>query len=157
MVVTLSTDNFEIYKRYLPHWRANNVIYFTTWRLQQAHESLSPEERSLVAGVVEFFHKKRYWLLAYVIMDDHVHVLVRLPQDRPLQTVLHSWKSYSANQLQRQFSRERAVWQDESFDRIVRDTDEFENILRYIAHNPVKRWPEVKEYPWVRILEEEMD
>jgi len=150
MDLTHSADNFSIYKRYLPHWRATNVIYFVTWHLQLGIPPLSPKERTLVADVIEHFNNQRYWLLAYVIMDDHVHAVLRLNHERPLEEVFHSWKSYSANQLQRRFCRRGAVWQDESHDRIVRDSEELHNILQYMAHNPVKRWPEMKDYPWSR-------
>lgn len=152
MDTTLASENIEIYRRHMPHWRADHVIYFITWRLHKACRQLSSDERTLVVDAIEHFHKRRYWLLAYVIMDDHVHILVRLASDKPLQTVLHSWKSFTANQLQRRFERIGAVWQDESFDRIVRDTNELQNALQYIAHNPVKRWPDTREYPWLRIF-----
>ncbi len=150
---TFFSDNFDVYRRQLPHWRADTVIYFVTWRLHKGNVPLSPEERTVVARTIEHFHASRYWLLAFVVMDDHVHVLVRLGGDETLQKTVHTWKSYSANQLQRNFGRVGAVWQDESLDRIVRDADELDVKRQYIAHNPVKRWPDLQEYEWVRQFE----
>ena len=43
----------------------------------------------------------------------------------------------------------RAVWQDESFDRIVRDQAELNEKGRYILGNPFKRWPELNTYEWI--------
>ena len=146
-------DNFEIYRRHLPHWRADDVIYFVTWRLHLTNAPLEPEERSLVAQAIEHFHSSRYWLIASVVMDDHVHVLVRLASGIQLQSTVHSWKSYTANKLQRSLVRESVVWQDEYYDRIVRDPAELANYMEYIAANPVKRWPGIKEYPWLQIYE----
>jgi REP-associated tyrosine transposase len=41
------------------------------------------------------------------------------------------------------------VWQDESFDRIVRNEGELEQKFNYILGNPWKRWPSLDRYPWV--------
>ncbi len=62
---------------------------------------------------------------------------------------LHSWKSFTARQMQREHQRCGRIWQDESFDRIVRDDEEFAQKLDYIVGNPWKRWPELGDYPWV--------
>jgi REP element-mobilizing transposase RayT len=94
---------------------------------------------------------RRYWLAAYVVMDDHVHVIVRPAGDRRLEAIVHTWKSYTANQMQRVFARQGAVWQDESYDRIIRDGREFDETLAYLGNNPQRRWPEVEHYPWLRV------
>ena len=41
------------------------------------------------------------------------------------------------------------MWQDESFDRIIRDEKEYSEKLKYIQNNPYKRWPELSEYDWL--------
>jgi len=90
-----------------------------------------------------------YALDAYVVMNDHVHVLVR-PGDRiQLEKLVHSWKSFSTHELQRVWGRRGRVWQREYFDRIVRDEAEWLEKMAYIAHNPFKRWPECGGYRWV--------
>ena len=85
-------------------------------------------------------------------MDDHVHVLVRIAPETSLQQVVHSWKSFTANRFQKETGRVGSIWQQEPYDRIVRDRFELDNVLQYIAYNPTKRWPDLKEYPWVKIL-----
>ena len=87
-------------------------------------------------------------------MNDHVHVLVRPIAGFALEDLVHSWKSYSANHLLRAHHRVGVVWQDEYFDRIVRDEKEFRQKFEYILCNPWKRWPEVEEYTWVWGTEE---
>jgi hypothetical protein len=42
-----------------------------------------------------------------------------------------------------------SIWQEEYFDRIVRDEKEFLDKVQYILNNPLKRWPEMEGYPWV--------
>jgi putative DNA methylase len=78
-----------------------------------------------------------YELRAWVVMPNHVHAL--LHPHRRLAEVMCTIKSASArcaNQILRRVGE--AFWQDESFDRWVRNADERERTVRYIEHNPVK-------------------
>ena len=108
------------------------------------------EERSKVAQALQHFDGKRYELSAYVVMDDHVHVVAQPFDGQELKQIVHSWKSFTANRLQREHRRVGAVWQQESFDRIVRDEAEWLEKIRYIMNNPLKRWPELRSYEWVK-------
>ena len=83
-------------------------------------------------------------------MNDHVHVLFSPNSDHRVEEILHTWKSYTAHALQRT-GRVGPVWQDESFDRIVRTEAEFVEKEVYIRNNPRKRWPDVVDYPWVGV------
>jgi type I restriction enzyme R subunit len=106
----------------------------------------------LVTEALKHFDGQRYQLGAYVVMNDHVHVLVTPLARNALKDILHSWKSFTAHQI-----RHKSVgrlWQDEYFDRIVRDEKEFVEKLRYVVGNPWKRWPHLEAYPWVWPLEE---
>lgn len=145
-------QNLEVYRRRLPHWRLPGSIYFVTWRIhpsQKPHE-LASEERSLVADAIRHFDGERFLLHGWVVMHDHAHLLIQPNLERDLSGILHSIKSYAANQLQRRFGRQRAVWQDESFDRIMRNEHEYFEKLDYVLTNPQRRWPEMREpYPWV--------
>jgi putative transposase len=145
----LKKGELEIYRRRLPHWRLKESIYFITWRLHPSQYELNPEERDIITEVVKHFDGNRYDLFAYVVMHDHVHALVKPAEKYTLSQVVHSWKSFSANRLQRQFNRRKCVWQDEYFDRIVRDEAELLEKAQYIINNPFKVWPEIEEYPWV--------
>ncbi|HET6383612.1 MAG TPA: transposase [Armatimonadota bacterium] len=121
-------------------------MYFVTWRLGAGQPPLAEGERALVMAAVRHFDGERYYLAACVIMDDHVHVLVQPAERLKLERITHSWKSYSANRLQLSFGRGGRIWQSESFDRIVRDHEEFDEKYRYIAKNPRKRWPDITSY-----------
>ncbi len=68
----------------------------------------------------------------------------RLPRLTPILR-----KSFTARERQREHQRFGRVLQDESFDRSVRDNEEFAQKLDYIVGNPWKRWPELGDYPWV--------
>ncbi len=109
-----------------------------------------PEIAQIVVGSV---HKGaglgHYELGAYVVMANHVHLLIRplIAPDR----LLKSLKGATAREANRLSGRTGApFWQKESYDHCVRNQIEFEKIRRYIETNPVKaglvRNPE--DYPW---------
>src|SRR5216684_5440753 len=123
------------YRRKLPHWRQDQVTYSVTWRLARGREEPDGSKRGLVVAAIKSFDGQRYQLAAYVVMDDHVHVLLRPFAGYELKAILHSWKSFTAPQ-QREHKRFGRVWQDESFDRIVRDDEEFAKSLITMSEIP---------------------
>lgn len=138
----------RITTRRLPHVEEPEATCFLTWRLAKGQAALNQEERELVVEVLRYFSEDRYRLLVWVVMDSHVHCVVRLFPDQTLSSLLHSWKSYSANQLQRRFDRRNVIWQEERYDRIIRTEKELMATAKYILDNPFKKWPELKSYSW---------
>jgi REP element-mobilizing transposase RayT len=136
------------YYRNLPHWRDEVAVYFVTWRLHQDQAPLVPVERRVVGDALMHFDGRRYLLFGWVVMHDHVHVIVQ-PESQPLADILHTWKSYTAWKLQREGLRQGRVWQDESWDRLVRDERELAQKMTYVWNNPICRWPELQgDYEW---------
>jgi REP element-mobilizing transposase RayT len=78
-----------------------------------------------------------YTFHAWVIMSNHVHLLVapRVEPERFLQSV----KGYTAREANRLLRRTgEPFWQGESYDRWIRDQQEFERVRKYIEYNPVR-------------------
>lgn len=101
-----------------------------------------PELRDLVSGAYRHFDGERYELGEFVVMPNHTHVLVRPLPGFELEEILHSWKSHTGRQINSMLRRKGPVWQEESYDRIVRDGAEFARTGRYIRNNalpPEKR------------------
>ena len=69
-------DSSHFYRRRLPHYRERDANYFVTWRLAPGKELSSPE-RDLIAAELHHNSQQRYELYAYVVMNDHVHVLLQ--------------------------------------------------------------------------------
>ncbi len=133
----------------MPHWRLSGSVYFVTWRLGPAQAELTADERGLIMSALQHFDGHRYELYACVVMPDHVHVLLKPLGNYQVERIVHSWKSFTAHKFQKECGREVPIWQEEYFDRIVRDEKEFLDKAQYIINNPLKRWPEGEEYPWV--------
>ena len=93
---------------------------------------------AIVEEALRFFDGQRYVLSHYVIMPNHVHVLVRPVKGHLLKEILHTWKSFSAHKLNEALGREGKFWQDESFDCIVRNAAQLEKYAAYIRENPTK-------------------
>jgi REP element-mobilizing transposase RayT len=68
---------------------------FRHWRLEKDQSALTIIERERVACVLRHFIGVRYELFAYVVMNGHVHVLVEPAARVALESIVHSWKSYS--------------------------------------------------------------
>ena len=97
-----------------------------------------PDVREVVVGAIRHFEGTRYNLDAFVVMPNHVHVLVTPWEPWGLGQIQHSWKSYTAHEINRLLGRTGAFWHEEGFDHIVRDAAHLERFQRYIAENPAK-------------------
>jgi putative transposase len=143
---------YRIHQSRLPHF-----ITFTCYRRHHYvsnHASRDEFLKSLERT------RLRYNLLIYgfVVMPNHIHVLISEPQEGTIANVIQSLKISSAKQIKAKqgqkphncqpkaivgHERNSPFWQARYYDRNVRDHDEFTNDLKYIHRNPVKRggWP----------------
>lgn len=93
----------------------------------------------LAEGVLRYYDGERYELGAYVVMPNHVHAVVAPLQGYALSSILHTWKSYSAQKINALVGRQGRLWQKETFDHIVRSPEQLERINAYIRDNPKMR------------------
>ena len=96
------------------------------------------EVQGIVAAGMRHFDGIRLHLGDFVIMPNHVHALMTPIDGFELEEVLHSVKSWTANQVNGVLSRTGELWMKDSFDRLVRDGEELLRIQQYIRRNPVK-------------------
>jgi putative transposase len=92
----------------------------------------------VVADAILYGEKGRtfYELGAWVIMPNHVHVLLR--HKTPLPVIMRWLKGSTAREANRILGRTgEPFWQNESFDHRVRTELELDRIVRYVEHNPV--------------------
>ena len=107
-----------------------------------------PRAASVVEG--NWLHRdgQDYRLLAWVVMPNHVHLLVEIWQT-PQSKLVKDWKGYTGRRVNRVLGRRGQLWQDDYWDRYVRDEAHYRKVRRYIEMNPVKaglvktpeRWP----------------
>ena len=92
----------------------------------------------IVAEALRHFDGERLALISSVVMPNHVHALFVQNADWPLEKLLRSWKSFSSRKINSLLRRDGSLWQQDYFDRLVRDEKHFTNCVRYIRMNPAK-------------------
>lgn len=117
--------------------------------LDECHGSCVLRNRSIGATVVEaleHFHGSRVWTGDFVVMPNHVHAILTPIDAHELEEILHSIKSYTAGKINRTINQVGRFWQRESYDHIVRDSEQLGAYQQYIAANPSKAKLTVGEY-----------
>lgn len=89
-------------------------------------------------------------LHGFVVMPDHVHTIISLVGGKTLPQVMHSLKSYTANQINKMRGMRGKVWQEGYYDYALRNVKDAERKLRYTLGNPLRKQlaEEVDLYPW---------
>jgi|HubBroStandDraft_6_1064221.scaffolds.fasta_scaffold08507_2 REP element-mobilizing transposase RayT len=109
-----------------------------------------PRVAKIVADAIKHFEGERYHLLAWCVMPNHVHVVFSPLEDHTLETILHSWKSFSAEQANRLLGRTGRFWQREYFDHLVRNEASLRKIIQYVKDNPQRAG--LHDWPWVEVI-----
>jgi REP element-mobilizing transposase RayT len=118
------------------------------------------EIAEIVASSINFFEKIRYISHAWCIMPNHVHWLMTpFESDTSslvLSKIIHSIKSYSANQANKKLKRTGEFWHREYYDHCVRSSEEFGRLITYTVNNPVKAGlcKEWRDWPWTKCSQE---
>jgi putative transposase len=126
-------------KRRLPHWELEGSTYFLTFRVHHRLGQVLSDATlaSIVEEIVWLGHGERYLLNAYVIMPDHVHLLLIPLPLWTLPRLVKGIKGFSARRINSRLGRKGPFWQDETFDHLVRNEQDFVEKFNYIHENPV--------------------
>ncbi len=109
-----------------------------------------PELASLVSDALAHFDGERYALYGWCVMPNHVHVTYRKHEGYTPERIHHSWKSYTGNVANRRLGRRgEPFWQADSYEHLVRTSEELARVNRYILANPAEAG--LEEWPWYGI------
>jgi putative DNA methylase len=97
-----------------------------------------PRVAQIVEGALLAGDGTRYVLLAWVVMPNHVHVLIETLGEWSLARIVQSWKGSTARQANVVLGRQGRFWAREYFDRYIRDEDHLQRAVLYVHNNPVK-------------------
>ena len=95
-----------------------------------------PRIGALMQDTLLYGDGKRYRLIDWCIMPNHVHVLIE-PHRAPLRRIVQTWKSVSARRANLILGRTGRFWMEDYYDRYIRDRRHYEAVRRYIWNNPV--------------------
>ncbi len=117
-----------------PHWLSN------------------PRVADMVVEAIRYRDSKEYDVVAYCVMPNHVHLVFAVGKhglfesvgqianlsDKPVSKIMHSLKRYTAREANKILKRHGPFWQDESYDHVIRDSEELERTVEYVLRNPVE-------------------
>ncbi len=134
-----------------------------------------PAIADMVQGSLLAFDSRRYRLLAWVVMPNHVHALFQPMRGWTVAKIVGTWKKFTARKIrddQRNAGNANLpiggspsspigeapsgpVWHREYWDRFIRDKTHLQQVMEYIHLNPVKAglvnmpesWPWSSAYP----------
>jgi type I restriction enzyme R subunit len=95
-----------------------------------------PDLRRHVVGALEYHSGRTCQLSDYVVMPNHVHLLLQPFPEHSLREILRSIRKYSAGNIHKDLGRHGSFWAREPFDHMVRSRRYFERYRRYIRANP---------------------
>ena len=155
-MIQLKSNAYE-YRRKLPHYQKFGRPLFITF-CKRTKEPLVPLARSLVLEHCLKGNGRTMHLHAAVIMPEHVHLLLTPMRNAegwpfPLKDILKLIKGPAARSLNLLAGTCGALWQDESFDHVLRCDESLDEKLEYILQNPVRRGlvARPEDYAWLWI------
>jgi putative transposase len=128
-------------KRHQPyHLYLDDQIYFVTAHtyLDRPYLDTASKKMKLLGKIKEFLKAFHFNLYAWVILDNHYHILFKVSRGKDLPKTMnkiHCGYSYERNKIENQ--KGRKIWQN-YWDRCIRSEKDFWRHFNYIHHNPVK-------------------
>lgn len=131
------------YRRRLPHLQRDDSPLFVTF-CTGSRTPLPEDARDLVLAHCLREHGKRVHLYAVVVMPDHVHLLFLPLRDGDgwpflLVDIMQCVKSVTAHRINKLLHTSGPVWEEESFDHVLRSDESLKEKAQYIRQNPVRR------------------
>lgn len=137
-------NEFTVHRRHLPHWESPGATYHIIFTMKDrtmcslCQDDIAP----IILCTFAYYANKRYYLFDHTVMPDHVHAIVQpIEKDgivEPLGNIIGDIKQFTARKINGILGRRGSFWLDESYDRIIRDKDEYVKISKYIFENPVR-------------------
>lgn len=143
-------------RRNLPHLQRDMKPHFLTFCTENPW-ILPGEVRALVLRSCIHDHETKLFVFCAVVMPDHAHlVFVPLVDHRKreviaLATITPAIKGASAHNINRALGRKGTVWQEESFDHVLRSFEALDQKIEYVLNNPVRAGlvTRAEDYPWL--------
>ena len=132
------------YRRKLPHLQRDDKPHFITF-VTHRRAILAGWARDIVLASCIHDHATCYRLHAAVVMPEHVHLmltpLIDLRRQRvyALPEILDAIKGASSHMINKRRGSRGTVWQDESFDHVLRSSESLDQKIQYVMENPVRR------------------
>jgi REP element-mobilizing transposase RayT len=143
------------YRRNLPHIERSGRAHFITFNTLERSE-LPPTARDLVLQHCLHDNGIKMRLYVAVVMPDHVHMIF-IPLGTPdqqtfsFEEIVGAIKGASSHSVNKVLNRSGTLWQDESFDHVIRHLEDLQSKIEYVRQNPVRKGlvSKPEDYPWL--------
>jgi type I restriction enzyme R subunit len=95
-----------------------------------------PDLSEIVANAFHHFDGERYLMNSFVVMPNHVHLLFSPHENHLLPDLLHTWKRFTAREINKRLDQKGPLWQADYWDRLIRSKEHFDWVRDYIIRNP---------------------
>lgn len=95
-----------------------------------------PEYAAELERAILHFQQQRYEVGCYAVMGNHCHLVIRPFESFSLEDEIGALKKASAYFVSRRESLHGEFWQQETYDRIVRDEEHLYRVVQYVGANP---------------------
>jgi REP element-mobilizing transposase RayT len=106
-----------------------------------------PRYAQIVLNAVMHFHGSRYTVHACCVMPNHVHIMVQPISPYTLSKIIHSWNSFTGQEILAQAKQPAPLWQREPYDHIIRSEASYMKCLEYVTTNASRAG--LVNWPWV--------
>jgi putative transposase len=144
------------YRRNLPHLQRDSRPIFLTFCTYRRW--VLPEwAREIVLRSCLHDHGSKIDLYVAVVMPDHVHLIFR-PRinisdmsTHSLAEITKAIKGASSHLINRCLGTHQRIWQEESFDHVLRASERLQEKIEYVVNNPVREGLVAKpeDYAWL--------
>lgn len=150
--------NFSIWKKKLPHWRADEVTYYLTFRYRR---ELDLKEQQLLFSALLSTDQKKWDLLLLATFPECTEMIVQVSnyekegQEPELSKIIEPIKAKVARKIMSLTEERYSPFYLESYDRIIRDESEYiERIQKILSSTQIFITSLVQEYPFLWIRED---
>ena len=147
------------YRRTLPHLQRDYKPHFLTFCTYQRW-NLPNWARDIVLKCCLKDDQRKFDLHVTVVMPDHVHMIFTPLTDQQrgrvfsLAEITGGFKGVSSHRINQQLARRGLIWQGESFDHVLRSSEQLDQKIAYVMDNPVRRGLVARhsDYRWLCVV-----
>ncbi|MBU4193596.1 MAG: transposase [Actinobacteria bacterium] len=116
-----------------------NAIYMVTSATFERRNifALDVNASEVVSIILKGRSLLHYWLLAFAVMPDHIHVVMK-PRNKTLHQGIGSLKGTAARVINRKYNNEGKLWQRGYFARPIVSDDLLTREIWYVENNPIR-------------------
>jgi REP element-mobilizing transposase RayT len=149
-------SGMQFYRRNLPHLQRDFKPHLITF-VTKFRWTLPDWARDIALSSCCDDHRKLYELYVAVVMPDHVHMILtplidqRRDQIFSLIEIMRNIKGAAGRKINQRMGRHGAVWQEESFDHVLRSSEGLDAKVDYVLQNPVRKGlvDDWRQYRWI--------